>query len=166
MREIKFRAWDKRFKLMLYPDNFYNEYISADGKVIEIEEWSDYSGGGFHTNDVSQDYILMQYTGLKDGTKWEQLTKEEQNDWQQSGKRPEEWKGREIYEGDLFKIENHWSVYTVVYSKEEAAFGLQSRGGPFKSFKRVLEESKDYPLSEVLGNIYENPDLVGDQDGD
>lgn len=140
MREIKFRAWDKRFKLMLYPDNFYNEYISADGKVIEIEEWSDYSGGGFHTNDVSQDYILMQYTGLKDKT------------------------GKEIYEGDVVQIllphESfivEWDEIGTGYLFHHTEDTKRTHGIDYYEF-----EDKSGSLGfEVIGNIYEHPHLIG-----
>lgn len=133
-REIKFRAWDKRFNLMLYPDNFYNEYISADGKVIEIEEWSDYSGGGFHTNDVSQDYILMQYTGLKDKN------------------------GKEIYEGDILKG-HYW-----VNGESNRIIGYVEFGyGSFvlygvRKYKGLIKMPDS--SFEIIGNIYEHSHLL------
>jgi len=142
-REIKFRAWDKRFNLMLYPDNFYNEYISADGKVIEIEEWSDYSGGGFHTNDVSQDYILMQYTGLKDKN------------------------GKEIYEGDVIETEKmeysdsgHYIgtvkvLGKVVFNNGRYALHLETGAMPDLSFALSFHE--------IIGNKYENPELLQEE---
>jgi len=39
-----------------------------------------------------------QFTGLYDSTKWDGLTKEEQNKWLSSGKTEKEWDGKEIYE--------------------------------------------------------------------
>jgi len=50
----------------------------------------------------------MQYTGLKDSTKWEQLTELEQQDWIKSGKTKEEWNGKEIYEGDIVEHYGEW----------------------------------------------------------
>lgn len=76
---------------------------------------------------------LMQYTGLKDRN------------------------GKEIYEGDLFKLENHWDTYQVSFKK--GSYGIEGvSGSPFISFERISRE--DYELSEVIGNIYENPELI------
>ncbi len=55
MREIKFRAWDKKEKKMFYFDIFE---ISASGAVC---------GEGENCCDITYPYIiLMQYIGLKD----------------------------------------------------------------------------------------------------
>jgi len=67
MREIKFRAWDKDFKQM-HP-------------VIGIHwegEFIDYGTEG--ETGLLNDFILMQYTGIKDKN------------------------GREIYEGDIISV--------------------------------------------------------------
>lgn len=54
MREIKFRAWDKKEKEM-----FYEFYIRAwDGKPIQM----DWKGHELNLDDL----ILMQFTGLHD----------------------------------------------------------------------------------------------------
>jgi len=51
MREIKFRAWDKEKKVMLF---------MSDGSFSNHRIW------WLETNDCQDRYILMQFTGLKD----------------------------------------------------------------------------------------------------
>ena len=71
MREIKFRAWDKKRGKMRWGDD--NLQIALNG-----DKWWQY---GYETNRIEtehqDDFILMQYTGLHDKN------------------------GKEIYEGDI-----------------------------------------------------------------
>jgi hypothetical protein len=49
---------------------------------------------------------VMQFTGLHDSTAWEQLTKQEQEEFINNGNSQENWKGKEIYEGDILDSEH------------------------------------------------------------
>lgn len=83
-------------------------------------------------DQVDPDRVLMQYTGLKDKN------------------------GKEIYTGDV--IEGNLFDYrlpimgAVVYDEEHAAYALQNDAGLTLLFK--------IDQREVIGNIYENPDLI------
>lgn len=86
-------------------------------------------------NKRYKDFNLMQYTGLKDKN------------------------NKEIYEGDIVKLRANHGIGVIKYSDEWGAF--------------VVEYIKPRPLVvlgmsyykediEVIGNIYENPELLGE----
>jgi uncharacterized phage protein (TIGR01671 family) len=61
--------------------------------------------------------------------------------------------GKEIYEGDIVKRLNTEYIYEVVYNEENAAYFLQNKDGegPLSYYRKVVE---------VIGNIFENPELI------
>lgn len=113
MREIKFRAWDKRVgkwveKFMISPHGNIETFCIHSGNDIEI----------------------MQFTGLKDKNE------------------------KEIYEGDLVRykpnwVKTDWDPEVVRYENHGFAPFLYDDGGEF-----------DAEDTLVIGNIYENPELV------
>lgn len=133
----KFRAWDKKEnKWVDYPI-----YIDANGDVY----WEHYERGLQEEGDL----IVMQYTGLKDKH------------------------GVQIFEGDIIKCtskiyDNFGANETGEYEEtikqviwKEDSWGtrvinsnLTSKGAE----KRGLVISAKY--AEVIGNIYENSDLI------
>ena len=111
MREIKFRAWDKINKNMIY---------DRTGTIDQTF---------FAYNDLPKGWELMQYTGLKDKN------------------------GKEIYEGDICKIEQLEGLHKVVWS----GIGFW--------FKRCDDGELFAPRSyliEIIGNVYENPEVLND----
>jgi hypothetical protein len=70
-----------------------------------------------------------QYTGLKDSTKWEQLTEQEQQKWinEKKGNSEKNWKGKKIFEGDIVEFED---AGEDGYEVKEG-YDFQNRGSVF-----------------------------------
>ena len=126
----KFRAWDKKNKSM---------------HEVELIDFSDNIGylsiengrGDWYSFEV--DTILMQSTGLKDK------------------------KGVEIFEGDIVAVENH-----PFQRKEDSGAGMEIEGNYVVGWNQhdltwcagdlLLARLK--PYVRVIGNEYENPELL------
>lgn len=150
MREIKFRAWDKKTETMA---EFLTPFIAEGGYLYfskmqngASEKWEDGTG------IVNESIILMQYTGLKDKN------------------------GKEIWEGDIVK-------YKFIYGFD--AYDYRNEYKPNLPSDNLSEEIKEVKFIngefspredgencydgyyswrtfdfEIIGNIYENPELL------
>lgn len=144
MREIKFRAKrleDNKFvtgSLMKY----FDIYPHDDSKIVY---YIMNLGGGHAKVDPE---TIGQYTGLKDKN------------------------GKEIFEGDIVKLENgFWGglynyveiqedEYCAVYYDEKyARYDLQTKDNDTE-FKRVVWHQLVNGEIEIIGSIYDNPELV------
>lgn len=119
----KFRAWTEEGKVMyydVYP--FKNDTLLLSYDEIAFDEVP------------ASDFILMQYTGLRDKN------------------------GREIYEGDLVRYIDGIKGITcpVKFIKEYACFGVEWRNGLLVSFEYLESTYTMLDDLEVVGNIYEN----------
>lgn len=142
MREFKFRAWDR------------------DKKRFWTQKEMNETGGFYYSYGLTpdeDDFDLMQYTGLKDKN------------------------GKEIYERDIVhkiswyaneRMGKDWEVTGDVYYKKGIYFvrcsvfeGDQWNGGlVHKKLAEVVSDFEPEEFScEIIGNIYENPELMEDK---
>lgn len=135
MREIKFRAWVKNDEHYFYQTGI--EWSMNTSKTMEDTvkylEWFD---------SDKDEVILMQYTGLKDKN------------------------GTEIYEGDIVKYyQAEYNCTTELY--EDRLMVCEWYEDQFAGIERDRDGTLISPHSflrtkviEVIGNIYENKDLL------
>jgi len=124
-REIKFRAWDKVCK----PNRIKTwEQLLAQYQLTHVF--------------VSDYFILMQYTGLKDKN------------------------GKEIYEGDIVSFEDaecdaEGYNDNVFLNRGVVSYDEVSMCYSFSNRQTVEMEDLYIPTdAEIIGNIYENPELL------
>lgn len=72
--------------------------------------------------------------------------------------------GVEIYEGDILGLDNidnrnEYHTYSVLYSPEKASF-LCADGVEISNINDVVNHSDSGGEYEVIGNIYQNPELI------
>lgn len=130
-REIKFRAWDKKRGKMRFGDD--NLQIALNGDL-----WWQF---GQETSRIESryqdDFVLMQYTGLKDKN------------------------GKEIYEGDILRNVDNPLVdklpFEVKWNEYYGAWfwwSLLGEAGTDHLYQNIAKNC------EVIGNIYQNPELL------
>ncbi|HNG96932.1 MAG TPA: YopX family protein [Candidatus Absconditabacterales bacterium] len=146
MREIKFRCYLKDTKELL--------------NVVSIVQMNDEEGLRVFPEGKSRNWLesegiieLMQYTGLKDKN------------------------GKEIYEGDIVKIlytdlvskdeNDNRTLEEYLYEKAETKVVIWNTQGFYVSSKlggyaESMEHGK-HGFIEIIGNIYENHELLGNQ---
>ena len=138
MRELKFRAWDKENECWLN-FGYASIYRKEDGEPDTIFKF-----------DFSDNYIVEQYTGLIDKN------------------------GKEIYEGDVVNIRDGVVFLDSMRNKHDNSFGIGEvmwnwggfwvrpfGGGPCASLAEFIREKECCDCIEVIGNIHENPELLG-----
>lgn len=135
MREIKFRAWDKVKKKFIRGAHALVKF-NGDVFYLDIPKPTPGECTLTHLSKPEQDdFILMQYTGLKD------------------------CKGKEIYEGDVLRYDCWYHPEGKITHEGEirfnmgnGAFGVEYGDGEFHYFGSMVYES----ACEIIGNIYEN----------
>lgn len=83
--------------------------------------------------------------------------------------------GKEIYEGDILTIpewliNDNQEVCVCIYDQENTVsdiigFGLYTKDGYSGKYK-ILVYSDEWDEFEVIGNMYDNPELLGGNNGD
>lgn len=139
MRNIKFRAWDTKKKKWLDSSEYQLGWINNElvinpvynGKGYMDEEWS---SSVDLESDLSDHVELMQYTGLLDKN------------------------GKEIYEGDIlqYNYQNYKSSHLeTIKWYENGFFHFQNEDVLFG-----CKASMSSVYYEIIGNIFENPELL------
>ena len=147
MRDIKFRVWDNHYKYMNYKVivGTYGEWekVKDDENYTACSMWIKPENVDYkcephwsHFEPYHKDIKLMQYTGLKDKN------------------------GKEIYEGDIVFIKGEVEILDikgkVEYSETFAQYIITNTG----DIVNEAEPLGDYEDIEVMGNIYDNPELL------
>jgi len=145
MRQIKFRAWDEDKKEITKSFNFFD--VEGDGGYGDIYNPKldfDNSISVYQLHDENL-FILMQFTGLCDKN------------------------GKEIYEGDILEIKNYekgfgWTTRKAFVFFEDGCFKIDNNNYWNPLVAHVIGEDTDYKgwTAKVIGNIYENPELIKD----
>jgi uncharacterized phage protein (TIGR01671 family) len=135
MRGIKFRAWIEAHGQRVYSNRFVAQFIQAHGQMV----YSDRYLAEFFDNYSDSGAPIMQYTDLKDKN------------------------GTEIYEGDIVEHPIIPGRNIINWSGRLARMALWV---PMSDDDRTLVEETHVELAqqieggyEVIGNIYENPEL-------
>ena len=127
MRAIKFRLWDKQQKMMCYDDMFRRYINIGSGELIEHQSYGDLIEVDF----VTDEYDIMQYTGLRDKN------------------------NKEIFEGDVCLVSLKY--FGIKDNKSKVIF----KDGCFCFQYGCTDEyvktysAWDVNTVEVIGNIYE-----------
>ncbi len=142
MKAIEFRAWDERNKVMHNDFQFFGSGTDANDWICfqSDKEKPDARGIGITFNNpyLIQQLKIMQFTGLLDKN------------------------GKEIFEGDMLKLimDTSYDTGTIPSFIEDHREVVVPIEWVQEKMGYVPECLEDYVSIEVIGNIYENPELV------
>ena len=130
-REIKFRAWDKTSNVMIRGMQG-DWYLRPDGIPVLIDREGD--------EEQIRDYEIMQFTGLLDKN------------------------GKEIYEGDVLASKYDKRPFEIIWKdgigdlQQEVGFWMLNKftNSVFMIHQGHINDRK----LEIIGNIYESPELL------
>ena len=129
MNTIKFRAWSHKNTVMRLFDNCKDGIEYVCGTFMVSSGWDSDKSPVY---EDPGDWLIMQYTGLKDKN------------------------GVEIYEGDLLE-ESPGHLFEVVWGHVHARCGFTLQ---WRTKSIQYPEWNRGTKMEVIGNIHENPELL------
>ena len=134
-REIKFRVWDIEARRMFWFDLLWGNHNTGNG-YVGVAPWGEPQSKRLHRDNMwlvdPTECEIMQFTGLKDKN------------------------GKEIYEGDIVFIPSEKNM-VIGWSERHASFVIERDGWAFVHYFGEAFEASE---CEVIGNIYENSDLL------
>ncbi len=136
-REIKFKCWDKIINQMFVP-TMINRFADVRHNGVYNEDCSyGLKGKEFETWLNRDSFEWLQFTGLKDKS------------------------GKEIYEGDIIMSLDSMGIkiiHKIRYNTHAARFDAIIL--PYMSSCGINQGWIDEFKKEVIGNIYESPELL------
>lgn len=152
-RVIKFRVWDRALNKMITKENvkglldtvntgdYYTDYTYSGEEwypaydILTIFDYFEDIQDRYIEDTSTKRFELMQYTGLHDKN------------------------GKEIYEGDIVKIKyRDEDIGKVIYEYNGFSIDVTNMN---KNYGRVDFVNN---FMEVIGNIYDNPELLGGEE--
>ena len=136
MKPLKFKAYVREYDRIVEVEQL-ELLANGEAQSIVVADWE-------LTDETYRftkgQFELMQYTGLKDKN------------------------GKEIYEGDIVSLKYLYDKRTtdkgqVVWREDKASFGLKSLKGLTNEVYELYKVTAEHNL-EIIGNIYENPELL------
>lgn len=142
INDFKFRGYDTELEKMTYFDD--DDYLLSYGQILRSKiEWDYNYKERVGYEDATNEIVLMQYAGLTDK------------------------KGKEIYEGDIVLLDCYGcekplfnGEFKVIYDVKKGMWLLVDLENKDRDF--TFEKIRSYYKAEieVIGNIYDNPDLL------
>jgi uncharacterized phage protein (TIGR01671 family) len=140
--DVKVRVWDEKSKKMFYPE-FPSVGILTDGTAVFDNGYCEGVVEHWIPNDQC---VFMLDTGLKDKN------------------------GKKIYGGDIIRIEEHHFSpcnFVVEFSEVNHCWWVSSTSKDYigaSDFSFSFSDLNGFEYdSYVVGNIYENPDLIPEE---
>lgn len=121
----------------------FRAWLKEEKRMTDVREMTFIDGEVYLISDVTgfyayEEFKLMQSTGVEDKN------------------------GKEIFEGDIVKYKGGWNTFTeeVAYDKNFGGFGVMDADADIIFTFGELFADIDLSSLEVIGNIYENPELL------
>ena len=139
-RVLKFRAWDKSNKIMHYDFQFIKSGNEDNDWIVFTSDKQKLTDKPhpFENPFFEKQFEVTEFTGLKDKN------------------------GNDIYEGDILRNENTINVGVVIYNHHGCYFNVTDNYPDTLYNCDLINEPGDGWMQHeinVIGNIYENPNL-------